>query len=940
MKIDGIDVSGIAQTEEMMMNGIKLLKAAILAACVMTASAIAVLAQQGAPVKLPAGVERVTSVEGITEYRLANGLRVLLFPDQTKQTMTVNVTYLVGSKQENYGETGMAHLLEHLLFKGSPKHTNIPQELTEHGSRPNGSTWYDRTNYFETFSATDVNLKWALDLESDRMVNSFIAKKDLDSEMTVVRNEFELGENSPTNALIERMFSTAYLWHNYGKSTIGAKSDLENVPIDRLQAFYRRYYQPDNSVLLVAGKMDESAVLELIHQYFSPIPRPTRVLPRIYTEDPVQDGERTVVVRRVGDTQLVATAYHVPAGSHPEIAAVNILLQIMSDTPSGRLHKALVESKKAASVFGFPYFFAEPNLFLVGAEVRQESSVDPARDGLLDVVENVLKNPITKEEVDRARTQLLKQIELNLNSSEQVGLELSEWIGVGDWRMLFVNRDRLRKVTPEDVQRVATTYLKLSNRTLGLFVPTPKPDRAEVPPTPDVLAMVKDYKGDAAVATGEAFDPSPANIESRAVRSAVGGIKLSLLPKKTRGGTVVANLSLHLGDEKSLMNRDTAGSLAASMLMRGTAKKTRQQIQDELDRLKARVSVSGGATSVNASIETVRENLPAVIRLVGEVLREPSFPAGEFDQLKQEELAGIEQEKSDPINIGFTEFQRHTKPYPKGHVNYVQTPDESIAEIKAATLDEVKKFYGDFYGAQQGELAVVGDFDEKEVTKIAGDVLGGWKARQTFTRIPEVYKDVASINRSIETPDKANAFFIAGQNLNVRDDSPDFPALVLGNYMLGGGFLNSRLASRIRGKDGLSYNVGSQLQASSLDQNGTFMTFAIYAPQNVTKLEAAFKEEIAKALKDGFKDDEIKAAKSGYLQSRQVSRAQDAELAGRLRNYLFITRTMAWDADLESKINALTGAQITAALRKYIDPSKMSLIKAGDFAKAGIKSGQ
>ena len=227
-------------------------------------------------VALPKGVERGASVEGITEYRLPNGLRVLMFPDQSKQTVTVNVTYLVGSKHENYGETGMAHLLEHLLFKGTPKHTNIPQELTEHGTRPNGSTWLDRTNYFETFAATDENLKWALDLESDRMINSFIAKKDLDSEMTVVRNEFELGENSPGGVLIERMFSTAYLWHNYGKSTIGARSDIENVPIERLQAFYKRYYQPDDAVLLVAGKFDEAKTLELVNQYFAPIPKPSR----------------------------------------------------------------------------------------------------------------------------------------------------------------------------------------------------------------------------------------------------------------------------------------------------------------------------------------------------------------------------------------------------------------------------------------------------------------------------------------------------------------------------------------------------------------------------------------------------------------------------------------------------------------------------------------
>jgi zinc protease len=904
--------------------------------CLVFLTGLTALAQQPAQPagpRLPAGIARVASVEGITEYRLANGLRVLLFPDQTKQTMTVNMTYLVGSKHENYGETGMAHLLEHLVFKGTPKHTDIPKELTEHGTRPNGSTWFDRTNYFETFSATEDNLKWALDLESDRMVNSFIAKKDLDSEMTVVRNEFEMGENSPFGVLVDRIFSTAYLWHNYGKSTIGARADIENVPIDRLQAFYKKYYQPDNAVLLVAGKIDDQKTIDLVHQYFSPITKPSRELSKIYTVDPVQDGERLVSVRRTGDTQLVAAAYHIPGGAHPDAPLASILMQVFSDTPSGRLHKALVESKKASSVFAFPYIFGEPSLMLFGAEVRQEQSLDAARDTLLEVLENVAKTPVTKEEVDRARTQLLKQIELNLNSSEQVGLELSEWIGAGDWRLLFINRDRLRKASVEDVQRAATTYIKTSNRTLGLFIPTAKPDRAEIPPVPDVLALVKDYKGDAAIATGEAFDPSPANIESRTVRNTAGGLKFALLPKKTRGSTVVANLALHMGDEKSLMNRDTAGELAGSMLNRGTSKKTRQQIQDEFDRLKARVNIGGSATGANVSIETIRENLPATLRLVAEVLRDPSFPAKEFDQLKQEMLAGIEQQKSEPTTVAVVKIQRHLSPYPKGHVKYVMTPDESIDAIKAATLDDAKKFYADFYGASSGELSVVGDFDDKEIAKLSQELFGDWKSKNPYTRIPSVYRDIAAINESIETPDKANAFFVAGENLKIKDDNPDYPALVLGDFMLGGGFLNSRLATRIRQKDGLSYGVGSQLQVGSLDESGALLGYAIYAPQNAAKLEVAFREEIDKVLKDGFTEQEIKDAKSGFLQSRKVSRAQDAELSNRLRNYLFIDRTLSWDTEFEKKIEALTGDQIKAALRKYVDPAKLSVVKAGDFKK-------
>jgi zinc protease len=902
------------------------------------ASSAARLAAQSGQASLPKGVTRTTSVEGITEYRLDNGLRVLLFPDASKQTITVNMTYLVGSKYESYGETGMAHLLEHMLFKGAPKHTNIPAELSSHGARPNGSTWFDRTNYFETFAATDENLKWALDLESDRMVNSFVAKKDLDSEMTVVRNEYEMGENDPANVLTDRLFETAYVWHNYGKTTIGARSDIENVPIERLQAFYKKYYQPDNAVLLVAGKIDEAKTLELISQYFAAIPRPSRVLPKIYTEEPTQDGERAVTVRRVGDVQLVMAGYHVPAGSHADAPAVSILTQILADTPSGRLHKALVETKKASGISSFPVLFGEPSLLIFGAEVRQESSLDEARNTLLATIEEITKTPPTKEEVERARNQILKQVELNMNSSESVGLELSEWIGMGDWRLLFLNRDHLRKVTPEDVRRVAAAYLKPANRTLGQFIPTAKPDRAEIPPTPDVAAMLKDYKGDTAVAAGEAFDPSPANIEARTTRPTAAGVKLALLPKKTRGNTVVATMTLRFGDEQSLMNRATAGQLAGEMLMRGTTKHTRQQLKDEFDRLKARVGVNGGPTSATVSIETTRENLPAVLRLVAEVLRQPAFPANEFEQLKEEALASIEQQRSEPTSVGLTELRRHLSPYPKGHPNYTSTPDEDVAEVKAITLNDIKKFYADFYGASNGEMAVIGDFDDKEVARLAGELFGDWKSPRPYARIAIKYQDVAPLNKSLETPDKANAFFLAGLNLSLRDDDPDYPALVLGNYMLGGGFLNSRLGTRIRQKEGLSYGVGSQLQASALDKSGSFLAYAIYAPQNVERLEVAFKEEIARALKDGFTEDEVQAAKSGWLQSRQVSRAQDSELTGRLSGYLFLNRTLAWDAELEKKIMALTPAEIVAALRRHIDPAKITIVKAGDFAKAKAAS--
>ncbi len=881
-----------------------------------------------------AAQQRVTSVEGITEYRLANGLRVLLFPDQSKPTVTVNITYLVGSAQEGYGETGMAHLLEHLQFKGSKGHTNIPQELTEHGARTNATTWLDRTNYFETLPSTDANLQWALGLEADRMVNSFIAKKDLDSEMTVVRNEFERGENDPDSVLEERVLSTAFLWHNYGHSTIGARSDIEHVPIDRLQAFYRRFYQPDNAVLLVAGRFDEPKTLALIQSLFGAIPAPDRQLPAIYTQEPAQDGERSVTLRRTGDVAEVLAGYHIPAGSHPDAAPLDILLRVLVDQPSGRLYAALVDTKKAARVGGVQYQLRDPGYWIVGADVRKDQSLDEAKTITLDLLDTIAAHPVTQAEVDRAKAAMLKNIELQLNDSGRVGLQMSEWIAQGDWRLFFIHRDRLRAVSPADVNRVAQQYLKPSNRTVGLFVPTDTPDRTVVPETPAIDSLVKDYKGDALVAAGEAFDPTPENIEGRAKRTTLqNGVQVAMLPKKTRGGSVVVSATFRFGDEKSLFGRSTDASLAGAMLMRGSTAHTRQQIREELDRLKARANAGGGATQATLQIETVRDNLPATLTLMAEILRSPAFPAAEFESLKQERLAQLEELRSEPQAIASIEFARHMNPYAKGDVRYRQTLDEQIADIEAATLDKARQFYQDFYGASNAQLAIVGDFDEAAVMSVVRDRFATWKSPKPYARVPSVYTAAAPVNQSFTTPDKTNAVFYAGVNLPVRDDDPDYPSLVMANFMFGGGFLNSRLATRLRQKDGLSYSVGSNLQVSSLDKASLFNVGAIYAPQNAAKLEAAFKEELAHVLRDGFTPQELEAARTGWLQGRTVTRSQDQQLAGRMATDLFLERTLKWDADLEKKVAALTVDQVNAALRKYVSLEKVSIFKAGDFAK-------
>jgi zinc protease len=393
-------------------------------------------------------------------------------------------------------------------------------------------------------------------------------------------------------------------------------------------------------------------------------------------------------------------------------------------------------------------------------------------------------------------------------------------------------------------------------------------------------------------------------------------------------------MRLHFGDENNLKEKDAVASLAGSMLTRGTEKHTRQQLSDEFDRLKAQVRVMGRPTGATVTIQTTKENFPAVLNLVGEVLRTATFPESEFETLKQQQITSIEAQRSEPQTIAMVYAERHLNPYPKSDVRYVPTLDEELEQIKSVKLDDVKSFYKNFYGASNAEFAAVGDVDAEGLQKQLTGLFGEWKSNEHYARVVSNYKDVSAINQPFETPDKANAFFVAVQPVKMDDASPDYPALTLANYMLGGGFLNSRLATRIRVKDGLSYGIGSQLSVPIQETAATFMTYAISAPQNTAKVESDFKEELKRAIDGGFTEEEITAAKSGWLQSRQVSRGQDGELATKLAGNAFWGRTLDWDANIDAKVKALTAADVNAAFRKYIDPAKISVLKAGDFAKA------
>jgi zinc protease len=422
------------------------------------------------------------------------------------------------------------------------------------------------------------------------------------------------------------------------------------------------------------------------------------------------------------------------------------------------------------------------------------------------------------------------------------------------------------------------------------------------------------------------------------------------------GGTVSVAIELHFGDAASLAGHNAAAQLAGSLLMSGTGSMSRQQIQDELEKLNARIQVSGGGggggfggrgggrggpagggsmSGASASIIVKPENLPAAMRLAVEMLRAPAYPEAEFDRIKGQRVRALENVPSQPEQLSAQELQRHLSPFAKGDAQYQPTREEQLEEMKKVTLADVRKFHDQFYGASHGEFVLVGDVDQTAVQKLAAELLGSWTTPGPYARLTSPYKKAEAINKKIETPDKENAQFEAGMRLKLSENDADYPAMVLANYMFGGS-ITARMPNRIRNREGLSYGASSRFSAPTEGDAGLFSATVSCNPVNMPKVEASFVDELKKTLREGFTQAELTEAKRAYADARKVNRSQEAALVGLIASHEQLGRTLLYDEQQEARIQALTVEQVNAAFRKYLDPAGVTIVKAGDFKKAAV----
>lgn len=882
---------------------------------------------------LPASFMFERSFQGIDEFTLANGLRVLLFEDASQANVTVNLTYLVGSRHEGRGEAGMAHLLEHMLFRGTKEVRDVKGALQDKGAHFNATTWYDRTNYFETLTPTPENLEFALKLEADRMINSLILQEDLDSEMTVVRNEFEMGENNPVHVLHDQLMSCAYRWHNYGKTTIGNRSDIERVPVSALRKFYEHYYQPDNAVLVVAGQFDPKLAMQLIDRYFACIKKPTRILDETYTEEPAQDGPREVILERVGDMASVAVGYHIPAASHHDHAALKVFFDCITDEPGGHIYQELVAKGLCSEVFTMVYALYEPGMAMCFVRPTDDKDAQFVREQLVHLVEHKAFKALDEQQVERIKTRALKRIKLSLTNSKDLALKLSEAIACGDWRLFFWYREQILQVSFADVKRVAERYVISSNRTSGIFVPLKEPKRITIEKAPPVEHVVAGILEDASLAEGDAFVATPRSIEERVNRREIAEDKhVAVLVKKTRGHSVRAELRFRFGNTEALTPAIEAFWLMPSMFWRGTNKYSYQGIRDRIDSLMSTLDVDGNGGVVVASIKSERQYVKEMLDFAIHMLAESSFAADEFAIVKQREIDNYEEVKSDPQRLGFQELERLKSPYPKGDIHYVHSFDEIIAALNKLSLHDVKDAYKRLVSLDHCFAAVVGDCDEDELVDHIKNFSPKASAGVPYARVERPFiKNIAS-DVMLDCPDKEMAIIAQAFNFPMRDDDPDFPALKIANYLFGEN-MNSRLMHRIREKEGISYGAGSSIEISRHEKNASLNIYAMAAPDSLNRAKRAIDEEWKRFLDDGITEDELAAAQKSIWLSFENMLGNDGFLVRAFARDLEIGRTFLWREQLYTWIKSLTTKDVETAARRWWGEGNFSRVAACDLSK-------
>lgn len=900
-----------------------------------------------APAQPTPAVAKPAELNGIRESVLPNGLTVLTKEVHTAPVVYFSVWYKAGSVNEGLGQTGMSHLLEHMLFKGTKTRGPgvISATLQNNGAQFNATTSFDRTNYFETLASDRLEL--GMEIEADRMVNSLFDAAEHRKEMTVVRSEYEAGENNPGRALSKAVRLTAHQVHPYRWSTIGFRADIENTSRDEMLAYYHNYYVPNNATIVLVGDFDTERALALVRKHFGSIPsRPVKQ--QFITPEPPQEGERRVVLRRAGALPQILIAYHIPEWSHRDRYALDVLETVLSGGRTSRFFQNLVQTGLASSADAYDYGLRDPDLLFLDAGAQTGKSNAELEKALLAEVEKLQTTPISDEELNRVLNQSEAAYIYSKDSVQSQGRVIGENAMKGDWRYGETYVENLRKVTPADVQRVAQLYLVERNRTVGYFEPVAKAAATRQASAGKATTYAAasaprnaavSYRSSALVRPRVRFAQGPAAPTSSAGQTA---------PKPTRvvldNGLTIIVQENHANPTVSLSGallsaggvfdpRDKAGlaGFTASQLSRGTQSRSLLDIARTLESVGASVGVSGGQEYVSLSGRSLTRDFSTILDVLSDKLRRPSFPADELEKARRQTLAGIEEAREETGALASIALSGAL--FPKGHPYYLPTLDEQEATLKALTRDDLVAFHAAHYAPDRMILTIVGDVKTDEAIAAIKKYFGDWQKKGNLP--PVVIPDTPlpkGPTRTMVIPvaDKAQVDVLYGYPGQLKRTDPDFYTAVVLNTILGGGTgLSSRLASNVRDRLGLVYGIYASADATL--GAGPFQVQFGSNPGNVDQAVAEMERQLTLMREKGATPEEVAQA-VGYLTgSYPVTLATNAAVAGQL----LIAEIYGLGLDYIQKRNdyyrAVTVEQVNAAAQKYLQPGIGALVIAGTY---------
>ncbi len=874
----------------------------------------------------PEGVTHLRTLDGIEEYTLeSNGLRVLLMPMEDLPVATVMVTYAVGSRNEGPGTTGATHILEHMMFKGTEKFrtedgTDYSSQMERIGARSNATTWFDRTNYFATLPSEHVPL--AVEIEADRMRNLLIREADLASEMTVVRNEYERGENNPVRTLLKEIYGVAFLAHPYSHPTIGWLSDIEATSPEKLRAFYDTFYWPDNATLSVIGGFDRTETLRAIERYYGPIPRSPGGIPAVETTEPEQSGPRRVTIRRAGQLGVVATAYKAPEGTHADWAALSVVEQILAADKTGRLYRALEDPGLATATFTHAPMLRDPGLFLLAAYLAPETGHAEAEEVLRRVIEEVAAEGVTAEEVARAKSVLRAQTLYGRDGPYAIAGSLNEAIAMGDWTSYLLLPEMIGAVTADDVRTVAARYFREASSTTGWFVPE-KTLAEGGPPATGAAAGPVHYRDPEA--SGEAPFPAAAVHFSRGLHeTTVGPIRLVTLDLPVEGIVSFAG-SLAAGDRFSPADNPMLAELTAAMLDKGTRARDRFELAAELEELGASIAFGTDAHSLVFSGRFLGPDAGQLVDLLAAQLRDPAFDPEVLESVRQRQLGALLHAADDTYYRANNAALRLA--YPPGHPEYVPPLEELTAAVEGTDAAALRAFHEDVYGPASMILVFAGDVKGAGIEEAVRQAFGDWEGGRVYADDhPEPVEAGGTVGR-VSLADKASIDFRMIQPTGLRRTDPDYLPFMTGNYILGGSH-ESRLPDEVREKRGLTYHIRT-FHRGDLLTPGYWTVGGSFAPAALDEGLEVTRAVIRQWYEEGVSAEEVEAALLTLRGSYLVGLSTTAAVAGQVHSYLLRGLDAAYIDDYPERLAEVTADEVNRVIRQRFDPEAAVLALAG-----------